>query len=83
MNATEYASAGDEADPDDLEDSVLNEGKRLLADAERKLLAVERALARLDSGGYGTCEVCGNDIDPTALSAQPSLSRCEAHLERA
>jgi RNA polymerase-binding transcription factor DksA len=61
------------------EDSVLAEGRRLLADAERKLAAVERALARLDSGGYGTCEVCGTAIDQALLDVRPSLTRCPVH----
>jgi RNA polymerase-binding transcription factor DksA len=65
----------------DDDDSVLEEGRRLLADAEAKLLAVEQALARLDAGSYGVCEVCNEPIAPAVLSQRPSLARCAQHDE--
>lgn len=63
----------------DADDTVLEEGRRLLAEAEAKLAGVERALARLDAGNYGLCEVCGEPIAAALLSERPSLERCPAH----
>lgn len=66
---------------DDLasDDSVLEQGRQMLAEAEAKLAGVERALARLDAGNYGLCEVCGAPITATLLAEHPSLARCVEH----
>lgn len=37
---------------------------------------INRALARIDEGGYGTCERCGNPIDASRLKALPHASLC-------
>lgn len=63
----------------DDDDTVLEEGRRLLAEAESKLASVERALARLDAGSYGLCEICNEPIAPNRLTERPSLARCEQH----
>jgi DnaK suppressor protein len=41
-----------------------------------QLDAVDAALARIESGGYGTCVSCGNPIPPARLEARPSSIRC-------
>lgn len=51
----------------------------ILAQVEGELVDVERALARLDDGTYGTCEVCGEPIDGERLSSQPATALCRAH----
>jgi DnaK suppressor protein len=49
-------------------------------DAARKLDAkrtdVERALAKLDEGTYGVCDVCGGPIGAERLEAIPWAVRC-------
>jgi len=50
-----------------------------LTSVERELNDVERALARLDEGVYGTCEVCGGAIDDGRLADEPTTSRCVEH----
>lgn len=47
---------------------------------EAELAAVEAALARLDDGSYGTCEVCGSEVDDTVLAADPTARLCAAHV---
>jgi DnaK suppressor protein len=37
---------------------------------------VERALERLDEGGYGWCERCGNQIPVERLAAFPAATLC-------
>jgi DnaK suppressor protein len=39
---------------------------------------VERALLRLDDGGYGWCEGCGQAIPPARLAVYPSATLCVA-----
>ena len=40
------------------------------------LTDVERALGRIDSGTYGTCERCGKPIDHARLEARPWALLC-------
>ena len=47
---------------------------------EEELADVERALARLDEGVYGTCEVCGASLTDPELAAAPATRFCRAHL---
>ena len=44
-----------------------------LSEQERE---VERALARLDEGTYGTCTSCGEDIAQERLEALPAAAMC-------
>ncbi len=40
---------------------------------------VRHAMSRLDQGGYGTCEVCGEAIPEGRLEARPWATRCLLH----
>ena len=51
---------------------------------EKRLIQVEDALRKMESGAYGLCEVCGVSIDPARLKAIPSASlcfSCQVHIE--
>jgi DnaK suppressor protein len=50
-----------------------------LARVEQELADVEHALARLDAGTYGTCEVCGSLLGDEALRAAPAARSCADH----
>ena len=54
----------------------------ILAKVESELADVERALARLDEGSYGTCEACGAVIDDARLEAEPGTAFCAEHAPR-
>ena len=59
--------------------SDLDERERLVAQitAERiRLASVDDALARLDTGTYGTCIDCGSAIPLERLMALPQAARC-------
>jgi len=43
---------------------------------------VERALQRLDTGTYGTCENCGNPIGKARLQAFPRATLCVSCKQR-
>jgi DnaK suppressor protein len=48
-----------------------------IRDRERKLLKkVDKALTRMEEGGYDECESCGNFIGFKRLSARPEASLC-------
>ena len=58
----------------ELEDREVQEA---LGDESRdELRQVNRALDRLEHGGYGTCEACGNEIAEGRLAALPFATRC-------
>jgi len=44
--------------------------------AQQLLSQVKSALARFDQGTYGSCERCGEDIDPARLEALPYATLC-------
>lgn len=53
---------------------------------ERALARTERALAKLDDGTYGICDVCGEPISPGRMRALPDgvlCVRCAASERRA
>jgi DnaK suppressor protein len=55
-------------------DRELDEG--LEEGAQQTLTQIDRALARLDDGTYGTCERCGKPIGEERLSARPWATLC-------
>jgi RNA polymerase-binding protein DksA len=42
---------------------------------------IDRALSRIDGGGYGVCAVCGEKIPPKRLQALPTADRCVSCAE--
>lgn len=48
----------------------------LAANAQEMLEQTERALARLESGTYGLCEVCGKPIGKARMQAFPRATLC-------
>jgi DnaK suppressor protein len=48
-------------------------------DVEGRLQDVARALAKLGSGAYGTCEVCRKAIPDERLEAVPAARYCVEH----
>ena len=57
------------------------EAQALAANLRDQLDAVEAALAKLDDGTYGKCEVCGNPIPEARLEAMPASRFCIDHAE--
>jgi len=55
-------------------DRELDEG--LEEGAQQMLTQVDRAIAKLDDGTYGTCERCGGEIGEERLRARPWAVLC-------
>ena len=49
---------------------------------QNQLLKIEGALRRIESGEYGYCFVCGEEIDVRRLSADPTNTRCMVCVEK-
>ena len=48
---------------------------------QHQLVRVEGALRRIESGEYGYCFVCGEEIDVRRLSVDPTHARCVKCVE--
>jgi RNA polymerase-binding transcription factor DksA len=56
---------------------VTDDEAAIQADAiEARLTAIDSALARIKSGGYGVCVACGGAIAPARLHALPAATVC-------
>ena len=62
---------------------MLSHNEEHLAEHETNLLhAIDAALGRLETGGYGTCVRCGQDIPEARLVATPTVQTCIACQEQ-
>lgn len=49
---------------------------------QQQLLKIEGALRRIETGGYGYCYVCSEEIDVRRLFVDPTNSRCMKCVEK-
>ena len=59
-------------------DSSQVTAERLATELRETLEEVEAALARLEAGNYGLCQVCGKPIGEARLEAMPAARLCIA-----
>lgn len=75
---------GDEfgADRNDNADIIedMEENSASLSELEGRFNAVVAALAKIEEGTYGACEVCGEDIEADRLAANPAAPTCKKHM---
>lgn len=45
-----------------------------------RLADINTALERIESGKYGTCEVCNNKIEEDRMTANPAANTCKSHM---
>nr|WP_231121809.1 TraR/DksA C4-type zinc finger protein [Motilibacter peucedani] len=77
MAASADSNADDEHDPEGatigFERAQLS---ALLEQSRARLLELDAALARVEAGTYGTCEVCGQPVAAGRLEARPTARTC-------
>ncbi|MED4603625.1 TraR/DksA C4-type zinc finger protein [Paenibacillus validus] len=68
--------------PADLGSEMFERAKdiALLENAERHLTDINEALARIETGAYGTCRACGQPIPFERLQAMPTAAYCVKHV---
>lgn len=49
---------------------------------QQQLAGIEGALRRMESGDFGYCFVCGEEIDKRRLEIDPAISRCMACADK-
>ena len=71
-------------EPDEVADRLeeYEEHEEELPVVEKHRRNIERALARIEEGSYGICEVGGEDIEEDRLEVNPSARTCKAHMEQ-
>jgi DnaK suppressor protein len=77
VEASRDTNADDEHDPEGA--TIAFERSQvgtLVRQGERRIAALEAALARLAVGEYGGCEACGRPIDPARLEVRPAATHC-------
>ena len=82
--ASEGSNADDEHDPEGA--TIAFERSQvgtLVRQARDHLREVDAALARLDDGSYGRCEVCGQPVPEPRLEARPVARTCVGCASRA
>lgn len=66
------------------DDQMITTLEALGASNDGEIAEIDAALARIEAGTYGRCEVDGGDIDPARLEALPYTRLCAVHAgERA
>jgi DnaK suppressor protein len=75
--ARRSVSTDDEHDPEGVTLAFeRSQTEALMVQATHRLAQIDAALARLDAGTYGTCEVCGGPIGAARLEARPAARTC-------
>ena len=72
-----------EADPNDQADHLdeYQENRAILDVLNTQYREVVAALARIEDGTYGICEIGNEPIEDDRLEADPSAKTCKAHME--
>ncbi|MBI2610660.1 TraR/DksA C4-type zinc finger protein [Candidatus Kaiserbacteria bacterium] len=75
------SSEGEEADPNDAADNIetLATNVPLVEELEKRRREIDKALEKMDSGSYGSCEVCKKAIPFDRLEANPAAATCVEH----
>jgi len=77
VDAARDVGTDDEHDPEGATLAFERQHLAALAAAARAGLAeIQAALARLDDGSYGICQVCGRPISAQRLAARPAARTC-------
>ena len=72
----------DTADDTELGDKIeeFEENTAVTKDLEIRYNDIKAALAHIEAGTYGICEVCGEKIEEDRLEANPAARTCKAHM---
>jgi DnaK suppressor protein len=78
--ATPETQTAPEADENDMADRTEDYEERTatIAALEPRLKDINDALAKIEDGTYGICEVCGKPIEEDRLEANPAARTCKA-----
>jgi DnaK suppressor protein len=58
-----------------------HEERAVLAALETTYRNIKRALEKIETGTYGTCEICHSEITPARLDFLPTARTCTLHMD--
>ena len=72
----------DRADEEEVADKIegYETNTAIVKQLETRLLEVTTALGKIDTGTFGTCTVCGKEIEADRLEANPAAMTCKLHM---
>lgn len=73
---SDFPKYGDDEDDNAAEVAAFEGNLHLEETFETSLEMINRALKKIEDGGYGLCEKCGLAIDEERLRAMPTATRC-------
>lgn len=81
--ATPTNLEADSADENEVADTIeeFENNSAILEQLEIQLLSVDSALGKIESGTYGKCNVCGEQIPEARLEANPASLTCMDHTK--
>lgn len=81
--ATPSGHDSSQADENTVADSIeeYEENMAIVSTLETRYQDLRSALAKIDKGTYGLCEICGESIDEKRLEANPSAKHCRKHMK--
>ncbi|MBP9842928.1 MAG: TraR/DksA C4-type zinc finger protein [Candidatus Pacebacteria bacterium] len=77
-DATEQSEADSNSEADGVEE--WQERQATVTQLETLYQNTKRALAKIEAGIFGLCEICQNHIEEDRLRAIPTARTCKAHL---
>ena len=78
--ASRDTNADDEHDPEGMTIAFeRSQVDALVRQAREHLAEIDAAIARLETGTYGLCEVCGEPLPQGRLEARPTARTCMPH----
>ena len=63
---------------DNIED--YSENNAIVNTLEVRYNAIKKSLKDIENDAYGICEVCGKEIEPDRLEANPAAGNCKLHM---
>ncbi len=87
-NPSDWIAVPQELDTEEPDDNLAadaveawNERAGIVATLESRYNGILGALARVEKGTFGKCEICGNNIEEKRLNANPISRTCIAHID--
>lgn len=72
------SSADENTAADSIED--YEENNAITNSLESRLNDIKSGLDKIEKGTYGTCQICGKEIEADRLEANPAARTCKEHI---
>lgn len=72
-----------QADENTVADAIegYEDNAAILSTLEKRYNDVKSGLDKIKHGVYGTCQICGKEIEENRLEANPSARTCKEHID--